>query len=56
MNIKLLLSNESKYQNMCAPSLQNALVHAKVLEVNDGMYIFSIITLVRILTHAFLRS
>ena len=55
-NIKLLLSNESKYQNMRALLLQNALVHAKGLEVNDGMYISSIIMLVEILTHAFIRS
>jgi hypothetical protein len=35
-HMKQLLSNESTYQNMRAPSLQNALVHAKGLEVNQG--------------------
>ncbi|KAF8518835.1 hypothetical protein BU17DRAFT_90632 [Hysterangium stoloniferum] len=36
INIKMLLSNESKYRNMRAPSLRNALVHAKGLEVNEN--------------------
>lgn len=35
-HIKQLLSNESTYQNMHAPSLQNVLVHVKGLEVNQG--------------------
>jgi hypothetical protein len=35
-HIKQLLSNESSYQNTRAPSLHNALVHAKGLEMNEG--------------------
>jgi hypothetical protein len=36
VNVKLLLTNETRYQKTRAPSLQNALVHAKGLEVNEG--------------------
>jgi hypothetical protein len=42
VNIKLLLTNESKYQKTRAPSLRNALVHAKGLEVNEGTHFFFI--------------
>jgi len=34
--IKQLLSNENTYKKMRAPSLRNALVYAKGLEVNEG--------------------
>ena len=37
-NIKQLLSSETQYQNMRAPSLRNALVHAKGIEANEGRY------------------
>ncbi|KAF8233126.1 hypothetical protein L208DRAFT_1268597 [Tricholoma matsutake] len=36
-NIKQLLSNESSYQNTCVPSLWNVLVHAKGIEMNEGL-------------------
>jgi hypothetical protein len=35
-SMKQLLTNQSNYQNMCAPSLCNVLVHAKGLEMNEG--------------------
>ena len=35
-NIKMLLTSGSKYQNRHAPSLRNALVHAKGLRMNEG--------------------
>lgn len=34
--IKQLLNNESNYKNLREPSLRNALVHAKTLEINEG--------------------
>jgi hypothetical protein len=52
-NIKLMLANESNYQNKCAPSLQNALVHAKGLEMNKGMKSSSTVPQFGILTHVF---
>jgi hypothetical protein len=35
-HIKQLLTNESTFKNTREPSLRNALVHAKGLEVNEG--------------------
>ena len=35
-HIKQLLNNESNYKNSREPSLRNALVHAKSLEINEG--------------------
>ncbi|KAF8239106.1 hypothetical protein L208DRAFT_1478308 [Tricholoma matsutake] len=35
LNMKQLLTNQSNYQNMHAPLLHNALVHAKGLEMNE---------------------
>ena len=35
-NIKMLLTGGSKYRNRRAPSLRNALVHAKGLEMNES--------------------
>jgi hypothetical protein len=34
--IKQLINNETSYHNMRAPSLCNALVHAKGVEMNEG--------------------
>lgn len=36
VKIKQLLSNDSNYKNTRAPSLRNALVYAKGVEVNEG--------------------
>ena len=35
-HIKQLLTSETHYHNTCAPSLQNALVHAKGVEMNES--------------------
>jgi hypothetical protein len=55
-NIKLMLANESNYQKTRAPSLQNALVYAKGLEMNKGMQNFAIVAELGILTCVFFRS
>jgi hypothetical protein len=36
VKIKQLLSNETNYQKTRAPTLRNALVHAKGIEMNEG--------------------
>ena len=36
--VKQLLSNETTYKNTCAPSLRNALVYAKGLEVSQLIF------------------
>ena len=53
-NIKLMLANESNYQNKCAPSLQNTLVYAKGLKMNEGMKSSSTVPQFGILTCVFL--
>ena len=37
VKMKQLLTNVTKYQNTHLPSLRNALVHAKGVEMNKGM-------------------
>lgn len=37
VKMKQLLTNMTKYQNTCLPSLRNMLVHAKGVEMNEGM-------------------
>lgn len=37
VKMKQLLTNVTKYQNTRLPSLRNALVHAKGVEMNEGM-------------------
>lgn len=51
--IKQLLSNETSYQNTRAPSLRNALVHAKGQEVNEGEYILINCCIIQELTYIF---
>jgi hypothetical protein len=36
LSMKQLLTNQSNYQNTCAPSLCNVLVHEKGLRMNEG--------------------
>jgi hypothetical protein len=44
--IKQLLSNETKFKNTRAPSLRNALVFAKGVEINEGkLYIQLVLSL-----------
>ena len=52
-NIMLMLANKSNYQNKCAPSLQNTLVYAKGLKMNEGMKSSSTVPQFGILTCVF---
>lgn len=40
--VKLLLGCETLYKNKRGPTLHNAIVHVKALELNEGVFPFSI--------------
>jgi hypothetical protein len=37
-HIQQLLINEPSFKSTCKPSLQNALIHYKTVQVNEGMH------------------